>query len=50
MPSPEAENTTLPEIVGLAGVAKGGQCMSPRSVQLLWDNDMYQNKSLKRVA
>jgi hypothetical protein len=26
------------------------QCMSPRSAQRFWDNDMHQNKDLKRVA
>ncbi|MDX8441741.1 hypothetical protein [Mesorhizobium australafricanum] len=26
------------------------KCMSPRSVQRFWDNDMHQNKRLKRVA
>jgi len=24
--------------------------MSPRSAQRFWDNDMHQNKDLKRVA
>ena len=26
------------------------ECMSPKSAQRFWDNDMHQNKDLKRVA
>ncbi|RWB22411.1 MAG: hypothetical protein EOS40_02930 [Mesorhizobium sp.] len=26
------------------------QCMSPKSAQRFWENDMHQNKDLKRVA
>jgi len=30
--------------------APAAYCMSPRSAQRFWDNDMHQNKDLKRVA
>ncbi|TIT99563.1 MAG: hypothetical protein E5W55_04640 [Mesorhizobium sp.] len=26
------------------------QCMSPKSAQRFWENDMHQNKDLKRVV
>jgi len=27
-----------------------GQCMSPKSAQRFWDNDMHQNKDLERFG
>ena len=29
---------------------KQDECMSPKSAQRFWDNDMHQTKDLKRAA
>ncbi|RWN37061.1 MAG: hypothetical protein EOR99_15410 [Mesorhizobium sp.] len=34
----------------IAAATRRDQCMSPKSAQRFWENDMHKNKNLKRVA
>jgi hypothetical protein len=36
--------------LGIKLAKPASQCLSPKSAQRFWDNDMHKNKDLKRAA